>query len=379
MATFLIISPEPWVAHTVSKHHYALTLAAKGHEVLFLNPPASSGKLNISHSAQTSGVRVVDAPSVAAGLRYLPAAARRTLEARWLQRLETHAQVRIDAVWLFENSRFYDMGFAGRRLKIYHQVDLNQNFHPHVAARSADVCLCTTDAIRNQLLRSAERVHKIHHGTPAAGSHRLTEAQGRLFLRGCVNAAYVGNLAMEYLDAELLLATARAHPQVRFHLIGAYSEASLLHREGRGLPNLVWWGKQPSALIPALLREVDVVLCTYRASRYRDQLASPHKFMEYFASGKTIVATYTDEYKDKRDLLCMVDGAEDYVRAFGKVVADLASYNSSARCAQRRAFAADHSYDLQLARIARIVRDAVPQHASLFEAAEHDRQPERVS
>lgn len=366
MATFLVISPEPWTAHAVSKHHYARALASRGHEVIFLNPPCSSGELSISPPVET-GVRVVDSPSVARGLRFLPAPVRRLLEARWLDQLEARVGLRVDAVWLFENSRFYDMGFAGERLKIYHQVDLNQNFHPHEAANSADLCLCTTDVIRNALLKTRASVHKIHHGTPVVGTPlQLTDAQLARFHPEGPNAAYVGNLAMEYIDVELLLHTIKAYPLVRFHLVGGFSENSPLRRGSHGLPNVVWWGQQPSRLIPSILAEVDVVMCTYDVATYRDQLASPHKFMEYFASGNTIVSTYTDEYKDKRDLLSMVDAREDYVALFGAVIAQLALYNSPARREARKAFAAMHSYDAQLERIIELAADARPERAELF-------------
>lgn len=370
MATFLIISPEAWADNAVSKHHYALTLAARGHDILFLNPPTEGSELTLSRSGQSPGVQVVDGPPVARGLRYLPASVRRFLEARWLEQLETRAGKRVDAVWLFENSRFYDMCFAGPRLKVYHQVDLNQSFHPHAAARSADVCFCTTEFIRMELLKVAQHVYKVHHGTPVVPKPlQLTPEQRQSFEGAGVNAAYIGSLAMEYIDVELMIGAVEACPQVRFHLVGSYTEHCALRMRSQGLPNVVWWGKLPSALIPALLAQVDVVMCTYQASRYGEQLASPHKFMEYLGSGKVLVTTYTDEYKDKRELVCMVDAREDYISAFRLVVANLGSYNSVARQQERKAFAAAHSYDAQLDKIIHLVTHGTPAHARLFRAA----------
>ena len=69
-------------------------------------------------------------------------------------------------VWLFENSRFFDLAFAGERLKIYHQVDLNQNFNPKTAAATADICFCSSDRIKERILPFNALVHKIHHGLP---------------------------------------------------------------------------------------------------------------------------------------------------------------------------------------------------------------------
>lgn len=349
----LIVSPEPWGAHHVSKHQYAIVLAERGAQVFFLNPPQYSlDDIQIRSVSTVPGLHVVHAPRLVAGLRFYPTLLRRWLEARWLERLEQTAGCRFDAIWLFENSRFYDMRFAGDRLKIYHQVDLNQNFHPATAAATADICYCTSDIIRERLLPYNPRVFKIHHGTPMP--HALAgmdEEQLARFQHTGAQAAYIGNLDMAYLDTELLAQAAERFPQVRFHFVGGYSQAGALWQRAGSLPNVVWWGKLQSSQIPAVLAKVDVLLVTYQAERWRDQLSSPHKFMEYMASGKVTVATYTDEYKDKRHLLQMVDNSADYLNAFAGVIERLNEYNSTTLQAERIAFAQAHTYEHQLNRI----------------------------
>ena len=349
MTAVLLISPEPWDGHSVSKHHYAIELARRGHEVLFYGPPSPSGPMVIEPVERDGArLRVVRAGRVAPGLRWFPAFLRRWVEARWLKKLERRAGCRIGTVWLFENSRFFDLRFAGQRLKIYHQVDLNQDFHPAAAAASADICFCTSDFIRESLAPYNPRVFKLHHGAaqPQAPLN-LTAAQQQNFDHTGAQVAYIGNLDMAYLDAELLARAMRAFPKVRFHLVGGYSRAGLLWQHAGTLPNAVWWGKVVSGLIPAVLNGADVLLVAYRADLYREQLASPHKFMEYLASGKSIVATYTDEYKDKRHLLEMVDDSGAFVPALERVLASLDQHNSAQRQAERKAFAAEHSYARQ--------------------------------
>ena len=149
----------------------------------------------------------------------------------------------------------------------------------------------------------------------------------------------------------------QTYPTVRFHFVGSFSLKGRLYQLASNLSNVVWWGKVPSAVIPSILERADIVMCTYKAAQYREQLASPHKFMEYLASGKTIVATYTDEYKDKRHLVEMVDDASDYLAVFRRVLADLPAYNSPARQAERVDFAMEHSYPRQLQKIISILRD----------------------
>ena len=83
----------------------------------------------------------------------------------------------------------------------------------------------------------------------------------------------------------------------------------------------------------------------------KEQLASPHKMMEYLASGKVTVSTYTDEYKDKRHLLEMVDNIKEYEATFEKVVENLDFYNSNEKQEERIKFAKNNSYEKQFERI----------------------------
>lgn len=352
ISTVLIISPEKWDAHTVSKHHYAMALAGQGATVFFLNPPDNSiNKLSIIKSEKYPAVHIVSAPKIATGLRFYPAIVRCWLEKRWLARLEEMANTKVDVIWLFENSRFFDMGFAGKRLKIYHQVDLNQDFNPAQAASTADICFCTTDFIKERLVLFNPRIYKIHHGLAVVKNRvTLTDAQLEKFKKNETHAVYIGNLDMLYLDAELLASVARKFADVQFHFVGGYREDGPLRSLVGDQPNVIWWGKVDSSQIPAILDQANAMLVTYQAAHYEDQ-ASPHKFMEYFNSGKTIVSTYTEEYKDKRDLLEMVDDSHDFLLAFDRVINNLPFYNSADKQKKRIAFAQEHTYQKQLDKI----------------------------
>lgn len=354
MASILLISPEPWAAHAVSKHHYARLLAALGHLVLFVEPPDPSlSHLELHPIEDQPCLLLVRGPRVAPGLRFVPGPLRRWLERRWLNQLEERLGHRIEVIWLFENSRFYDLRFAGDRLRIYHQVDLNQTFHPFEAARSADICFCTTELIRQRLLPHNPRVMRLHHGlAPCYETLELDASQQQRLDGPGVHAAYIGNLDMAYLDQELLIRLIQAHPTVHFHLIGGYRPDSRLRQELFACPQVHWWGQVPSSLIPRILDCMDLQLVCYQASHHADQ-ASPHKFLEYLASGRTIVATYTAEYAAHAHLLAMSEpGSNDgYLPLFASVLADLPHWNSPQRQAARQAFAADHTYSRQLQRI----------------------------
>jgi hypothetical protein len=113
-----------------------------------------------------------------------------------------------------------------------------------------------------------------------------------------------------------------------------------------------WWGKVHSSMLPSLLFCSDLLLVCYQAKYHSDQ-ANPHKLMEYFASGRTVVATYTAEYDSLAHLLAMGKAGtnSDYLELFDSVLANIEYWNAPARMLSRRQFAADHSYERQLERI----------------------------
>lgn len=323
-----------------------------GGRVYFLNPPDDSAiGIQIEKERSYENLYVVSTGKVIPGLRFFPSKVRRLIENRWLEKFEMVAGEAIDTIWLFENSRFFDLGFAGDRLKIYHQVDLNQAFNPASAALSADICFCTTELIRERLVDFNRRVYKIHHGVAKRNEGEFLTRDQRARLKGnSIKAMYVGNLDMQFLDFELLYSVVKEFSNVDFHFVGGYRDDCPLRMLCEQLPNITWWGKVDSQLIPELLEMVDLLLVTYKAENWKDQ-ASPHKFMEYLASGVVVVSTYTDEYKNNRNLLEMVDNSDEYVGAVQRVIDNLQLYNSPSKKAERRSFAQNNTYEKQISRI----------------------------
>jgi len=355
-----IISPEPWNGHFVSKHHYALTLGSQGHEVYFLNPPNNSLSDTQIQKTEYLNVWEVSAPQVAKGLRFYPKLVRNFLERKWLEKLEKRIDKRFTTVWLFENSRFYDMDFAGERTKIYHQVDSNQNFHVKEASKSADICFCTTDYIKNDLFEFTNNVYKVHHGVTFSNyAYKLTVEEKAYFSADAVNVMYIGNLDISFFNIELFCTLVRTFPKVTFHLLGKYTPDKVLFSTCEQFKNIRWWGRVNSFKIASILALSDVQLLMYKSQNFDDtkQLASPHKLMEYFSSGKVTVATYTDEYKDKRELLEMVNDSNAFVEKFSEVVNDLDYYNSKEKQQRRIEFAKENSYEKQLKKIVTYLKE----------------------
>jgi hypothetical protein len=358
----LIISPEPWEGNFVSKHHYAQELARRGHDVLFFGPPDEQGEIAFATIEGTweGQLRVLRSPKVARGLRLMPGLLRRRLEANWLRQVEQKAGSRVEVVWLFENSRFYDMRFASERLKIYHQVDLNQDFHPETAAATADLAIAISQPIEARIKEKSQRFLRITHGCQAAQIDNLTDPDSlsrskqidAVFIAFPVNAVMTGNLDIPYLDLELLRDLVVQHPTFGFHFVGRYTQNTGLHALLGRAKNAIFWGFQPAHDLPYYLNQADVLLVAYSAQHHLDQLANPHKIMEYLVAGPCILASRTLEYESRPDLLTSADSPENFLGTFANIVKNLDNLNSPEQIAHRRAFAAENTYPRQLDRIA---------------------------
>lgn len=358
MINVLIISPEPWKWQYVSKHHYAITLANLGYGVYFLNPPLSTFTQITILNTEYKNVHEIEAPKVLKGLRFYPKKIRNYVEKRWLKKLEESIGKKFTTIWLFENSRFYDMDFAGDRLKIYHQVDSNQNFHLKEAASSADICFCVTDFIKRDLLVYNKKVFKIEHGINFLDKHtQLSELQIEyLKENGTIHVAYVGNLDSRDVDIDTLYGLVKAFPDVTFHFVGSYSKNEKIYSLCKEFKNIMWWGRVESTLIASILEKVDITVLTYIVN---EQNANSHKLLEYLYSGKVTVATYVDAYKDKRHLLEMTDEdkTDNYNELFKEVVENLDFYNATQKQEERIAFAKEHSYENQLNKIFSYIKE----------------------
>jgi hypothetical protein len=169
----------------------------------------------------------------------------------------------------------------------------------------------------------------------------------------------VGNLSIKYLDWKLILEAVQQNSDVGFVFIGPIGKSNLSNAlkidpfllKVQTCANAYFLGPKPAAEIPSLLLNFDILLVAYKVNEYREQLASPHKFMEYFSAGKVILTTFTDEYKNNRTLLEMVDNPLELPQRLAQIKYQLNVLNDAAHVAERLKFAEDNSYAKQLERI----------------------------
>lgn len=346
----LLISPEPWDHIFVSKHHYAVHLGRRSNKVFFLNPPGKRPSVTGTDYQNVWSVHYAGFPK---GLRYYPGALQRHFIRRRFHELERLCGADFDIVWSFDNSVFFDFSaLPGKVLTISHIVDLTQDFQFHKAASTANLCLGVTREIVNRLKKANPRSFFVQHGYAQPGDIAEIHLPGTHAIR----VGYAGNLDLRYIDWNLLDRIISEHAGVGFYFAGPHKENSAVDRL-RQKPNAHFLGKLPSAQLGSFYRKMDVLLLCYLADDYPDQLANPHKIMEYLGSGKVVVATRTGEYEafESPGMLVMSRQNGEFADKLSQVLQGIEKWNAPDKQELRRRWAQDNSYDRQIDRIVELL------------------------
>jgi glycosyltransferase involved in cell wall biosynthesis len=155
---------------------------------------------------------------------------------------------------------------------------------------------------------------------------------------------FVGAIAENKVDFELLLAVAVAHRDWTLALVGAVglgypqTDVSLLSAQ----PNVHFLGVRTQENLPAVLRGAAAGVIPYRASRLTASIF-PMKVYEYLAAGLPVVATGLPALTDI-EAVELVEGADQVVAALERALAADSPYARRARSDAARG----HSWDARL-------------------------------
>lgn len=352
----LIISPENWGISFVSKHHYAQELAKKGNVVYFLNPPSDKNELlKISNN-----LYVINYKNKWRGSNKLPIFIKNIIHKWQIKQIYKLANLKnIDIIWSFDPFRFQNLNLWQAHKKIYHSVDIHATDLEYEIANSADLILANTDNILAKFKAINRPKHKINHGLAA---HFLQKQIENFDLAGGrtdkIKVGYVGNLFMQAIDKKVCVDIIKNNTQIDFYFIGANKseENNLSTRQSSDFiqelaaeNNVFLLGAKPSAELPSLMQNFDLFLFCYQDNP--PIIDNPHKILEYLSTGKTIVATYIDEYKDKINLLQMAKKNSELLVLFQKTVGNLDYYNNNEMQTLRKNYAAENTYTQQIKKI----------------------------
>jgi glycosyltransferase involved in cell wall biosynthesis len=252
------------------------------------------------------------------------------------------------------------MQFAGReRLKIYFQVDEDQNFHPQKAAQTADIAFAINSEIFHIVQPHNPQCFLIPHSFQGHLSDlaKKTIAGDYTYRRnsGPLQVMYVGNLEHGHINIDLFEKTVKENNHVQFQLIGPYDPNRPLFKRLQHYPQVRFFGKVPYKEIPGLLDKADALMLVYDSGFTQ----SSHKLLEYLASGKAIVSTYMSEYDKDDSLIYWSKTDEEYLETFRRVLSTIELCNNPELMKARINFAMAHTYASQLDRIEKIIEQVI--------------------
>ena len=355
----LLISPEPWGTNYVSKHHFAITLA-ESNQVYFLNPPSNSFRKTLL----MSNLYLLDYKSSFRGLRKLPSFLSCYLIKIEIKRLEYFLNCTIDIIWNFDSSRFFNLRLLRNKLRIAHLVDYTENFQRPLLCKTSNLCLCTSNAIAFEIKPINQNVFNIGHGYQDGFIPLDKEDLTDFSETNGIRVGYVGNLDIKYIDWKAINTIVNENPTISFYFIGPVGKSNLsgsnpspdhYFKQVRLKDNVYLPGPKPSSKLPAYLHKMDILLLSYKSEDFRRQLANPHKILEYLGSGNVIVASWTEEYKDRLQLLEMVAKNSDLPEKFAQIISNLSYYNSREKKEMRKAYALEHTYKKKVKTIENLI------------------------
>ena len=363
----LIVSPQPWHCFRVSKHHYALELAKRGNEVVFLEHPRQDiqDKIEIEQ-IDTNLRRVTYRPSIPPMLRFHWPWLYNRIVSRTLTKLYQALDFRPDIAWCFDTTLYPDLSCFDAGQSIFHPVDPVVEDRQVQIASKADAVLSVSDKILKSFATVNTLKAKIPHGLASPFIHRAE--QSRLIsveTDDIIRVGYVGNLLRPQINQDTIVRLIESRPDVEFHFWGQYtpehlktprdffsSEAlqfvdALQSKENVHLPGPTL----PDSLASDIQR-MDCFLLTYRVDQRDVDGSNSHKILEYLSTGKAVISMPLSEYENSDLLESAGDTTpEAFEQKFHESIRSLRELNHPDRQRSRIAFALKHSYAAHIERI----------------------------
>jgi len=273
----------------------------------------------------------------------------------------------LDIVWSFDLGNLYPFSFFQNGRKIFHPVDEPLNQAAIDSASGAEFIFSVTNEILDKYNKFPAKKYHVNHGL--AAQFMLPVDTGKS-AGNPVRVGMSGNLLRPDIDREILLQIIRENPDVIFEFWGSYkTNQSNIGGDENGVTkkfienlqrqkNIVLHGAISSAELAQAIHEMDAFLVCYDVKKDQSGGTNYHKIMEYLSTGKIIISNNVTTYKDRPDLLQMVEERTDNMKLpalFKTVIHQLDHFNDPAGQSQRIAFANDNTYQKQVERIAQLI------------------------
>lgn len=199
----------------------------------------------------------------------------------------------------------------------------------HKLAKKANVILCTSEAIKNDLLPFNSHTYNVSHGVDFKhfnSALSIREAPEDIKSIKKPVLGYFGGLS-ERVDYRILSALAEAFESATILLIGPrLTDMSGIEK----YPNVCILERKALNVLPLYLKEFDVCLIPYHVNELMEGV-DPIKLKEYFCTGKPVVSTDLPEVRKYGSLVYVGKGPPDFA---GKVREALGEKNEAVRNAR---------------------------------------------
>ena len=340
-----------------------MSLSKSGNKVFFLNPPSE----NFNIQKISENLKVVNYKKRISGLRFLPVKTAALLIKYEITYLENKLDLSFDVIWNFDSSRFFSLSLLKNKLRISHIVDWSENINRDLLCRTSDICFCSNQFLYHELLKHNQNTFNIGHGYhPSDYTLSMNERQS-LDSKYKIKAGYLGNLSLKYIDWETIYSLIKENQDIGFYFIGPEGKSNLSGKDNstkefvkvKNLPNAIFLGAKSSEKIPALLNCFDILFLVYKNSGFHEQLANPHKILEYLGSGNPIISSWISEYQNENDLLYMVKENSNYIKKFEEFLDNLDSHNKENYRMKRKDYALKNSYQEKIKQIEDLITNNV--------------------
>lgn len=336
--TIFIFCPERWGLMKLSKHHYAIALAAKGHKVYFFEPAWPQRQQDTVEELQPN-LYLVQYRLKARGRDKLPSWLYRILLRREVAYWQALVKTKPDIVWFFETERLNRLPYFHNTLKIFHPVDFFKPVFladkPHI-----DICFSTIQKQVAQLQQLGYKAYFVNHGLSeefvAYAINRLHQTSKATQQKNALQVGYVGNLLSEPPDRAMMQQIISSHPDIQFHFWGQYDPNgsnlfNYLFPEVlqfidflKAQPNVHLHGSVNTTTLAEAIQQIDMFWICWDVTRPGNMWnkdTNPHKIIEYLSTGKPLVAHFMEHYKSL-PLLYMTGTIENttYKNVFNQAV-----------------------------------------------------------
>lgn len=359
----------------VSKHHYALELAAQNCRVYFIEPPQlSNNGIEIKTCADHPLISIVNYKPVFRAKRFLPSFLFSFLVKKQVKALLKKINAKPDVVWSFQGYLFQNLQWFGAPVNLFFAAD--QFYYDELPPEvfSATISFAVSDTIYERMKQSGRPVYMTGHGLQknfVQGAEELLKNGPTVSVNQTIIAGYTGNLRMEALDRITMMQVIEQNPEVHFIFWGSYKkndlnlgginndEADAFIHFLETTDNVELRGTVNSEKLQEQMKEADLFwLCWKIGVNALWDGSNSHKILEYLSTGRPVVAHHVSSYQNT-GLLYMLPEKENtgYAELFQQTVELVKKGEERKLISKRLETAVEKSYSGQLAIIEKLINE----------------------